>query len=50
MLESLGRIKNPLTRSATAAATAFSVITLVSGVVIGVANPKDEFAHKVSLC
>ncbi|MHC5672740.1 ferredoxin reductase domain-containing protein [Nostoc sp.] len=44
MLESLGRIKNPLVRSIAAAATVGSVITLSAAVVIGVTNAKAKSA------
>jgi ferredoxin-NADP reductase len=46
MLESLSTIKNPLTRSVLAAATALSVVTLTAGVVVGITNPKSEAAQK----
>ncbi len=46
MLESLGRINNPLVRSFTAAATAFSAVTLTAAVVLGVANAKDKTAYQ----
>lgn len=46
MLESLGRIKNPLVRSIAAAATVGSVITLSAAVVIGVTNAKDKSAYQ----
>jgi hypothetical protein len=38
VLESLGRIQNPLVRSLTAAATTFSVATLAVALEIGVTN------------
>jgi len=46
MLESLGRIKNPLVRSIAAAATVGSVITLSAAVVIGVTNAKAKSAYQ----
>ncbi|MCA1993144.1 MAG: oxidoreductase, partial [Coleofasciculus sp. S288] len=46
MLENIGRIKNPILRSAAAASIAFSIVTIVSGVTIGVANGKDQSAHR----
>lgn len=46
MLESLGRIKNPLVRSVVAAATVGSVVTLSAAVVIGVTNAKDKSAYQ----
>jgi uncharacterized protein len=45
VLESLGRIQNPWVRSLTAAATAFSVVTLTSAIAIGT-NPKDKSAYR----
>lgn len=48
MLESLGRIQNPLTRSLTAALTAFSAVTLASAIAIGVTSSKDEAAHRAA--
>lgn len=50
MLESLGRIQNPWVRSLTAAATAFSVITMASAVAIGTTPPKDKLAYRWSVC
>lgn len=49
MLESLGRIKNPLVRSLTAAATACSIVTLTAAVVIGVTNAKDKSAYQLGV-
>jgi uncharacterized protein len=46
VLESLGRIQNPVTRSLTAAVTACSVVTLASGIAIGTLNPKDKSAYQ----
>ena len=46
MLESLGRIKNPLVRGIAAAATVGSVITLSAAAVIGVTNAKDKSAYQ----
>lgn len=46
MLESLGRINNPLVRSIAAAATVGSVITLSAAVVIGVTNAKAKSAYQ----
>ena len=45
MIESLERIKNPLVRSLTAAATAFSAVTLTVTVVIGGTNAKDKAGY-----
>ena len=47
MLESLGRIKNPLVRSLTAATTTFSVATLTAALVIGLTNPKGKSDYRV---
>ncbi|AKG20100.1 2Fe-2S iron-sulfur cluster-binding protein [Calothrix sp. 336/3] len=47
MLESLGRIKNPLVRSLTAAATTFSVTTLMAALVMGVTNPKGKLDYRL---
>jgi uncharacterized protein len=49
MLESLGRINNPLVRSLTAAATTFSVATLTAAVVIGVTNPKGKSDYRFGI-
>jgi ferredoxin-NADP reductase len=49
MLESLGRIKNPLVRSVTAAATVCSVATLVAGLIIGATNTKDKLAYQLGV-
>jgi hypothetical protein len=46
VLESLGRIQNPLLRSVTAAATVCSAVTLAAAVAIGVTNPKDKSAYQ----
>jgi uncharacterized protein len=45
VLQSLGRIQNPWTRSLTAAMTAYSVVTLASAVTIGIINPQDKSAY-----
>jgi ferredoxin-NADP reductase len=49
MLESMGQIKNPLLRSAVAASIAFTAVTIVSGVIIGVASPKERSAHRLGV-
>lgn len=49
MFESLGRIHNPFLRSATAAISAYSAITLAAAIALGVTNSKDESAYKVAL-
>jgi uncharacterized protein len=49
MLESLGRIQNPLVRSVTAAATVCSVATLVAGLIIGGTNTKDKLAYQLGV-
>ena len=46
MLESLRKIENPVTRSLTAAATAFSIAALVSGLIIAATAPKDKSAYQ----
>jgi uncharacterized protein len=49
MFESLGRIQNPLVRSATAAFTALSVVAIASAIAIGVTKSKDESAFKTAI-
>jgi len=49
MFESLRRIQNPLIRSVTAASTALSVITIAASIALGVANSKDESAHRAAV-
>jgi hypothetical protein len=49
MLESMGQIKNPLLRTAVAASIAFTAVTIVSGVIIGVASPKERSAHRLGV-
>jgi uncharacterized protein len=49
VLESLGRIQNPVTRSLTAAVTAFSVVTLASAIAIGTTNPKNKSAYQLGV-
>lgn len=49
MLENIRRIKNPILRSAVAGSIAFSVVTIVSGVAVGLINPKDKFASRVGV-
>ncbi|MBE9208244.1 2Fe-2S iron-sulfur cluster binding domain-containing protein [Nostoc sp. LEGE 06077] len=49
MLESLGRINNPLIRSVATAATVCSVVTLSTAIVIGVTNPKDKSAYQLGV-
>jgi uncharacterized protein len=46
VLESLGRIQNPLLRALTAAATVGSIVTLASAIAIGTTNPKDKSAYQ----
>ena len=46
MFESLKNIHNPLLRSLTAAAAAFSIATVVSGLVITAIAPKDKSAYQ----
>lgn len=49
MFESLGRIHNPFVRSATAAFTTLSVMTIASSIAIGVTQSKDESAYKTAV-
>jgi hypothetical protein len=49
MLESLGRIQNPLLRSLTAAATTCSIITFITATAVGISNTKDNAAYRNSL-
>jgi uncharacterized protein len=49
MFDSLGKIRNPLLRSLTAAFTAMSVITIGSAIVMGITQSKDESAQKTAL-
>ncbi len=49
MFESLGRIQNPLARSATAAFTVLSVTAIAASVTLGVTKAKDESAYKTAL-
>ncbi|GBE92226.1 2Fe-2S iron-sulfur cluster-binding protein [Nostoc cycadae] len=49
MLESLGRINNPLVRSLATAATVCSVVTLSTAIVIGVSNPKDKSTYQLGV-
>lgn len=49
MLDSLGKIQNPLTRSVAAATTAFSAVIITSAVLIGFTKPKDESIHRLSV-
>jgi uncharacterized protein len=46
MLESLGRIQNPIARSLTAAVTACSVVTFASAITIGALNLEKKFAYQ----
>jgi ferredoxin-NADP reductase len=49
VFESLGRIKNPFVRSVTAAATAFSLVTLVAAVGITATKTTDKLAYKLGI-
>ncbi|MBD2778903.1 2Fe-2S iron-sulfur cluster-binding protein [Iningainema tapete] len=49
MLENIRQIKNPILRSAAAASLAFSVVTIVSGVAIGLTHPKDKSAAQIGV-
>lgn len=46
MLKSVGKIENPVARSAAAATTAFALVTIIAAGVIGVINPKDKSAFR----
>ncbi|MBV9386897.1 MAG: 2Fe-2S iron-sulfur cluster binding domain-containing protein [Chroococcidiopsidaceae cyanobacterium CP_BM_ER_R8_30] len=46
MLKNISEIKNPVARSVTTAGVAFSAVTIISSLVIGVVNPKGQSAHK----
>lgn len=49
MIDSLGKIQNPLTRSIAAAATTFSAVIITSAILIGFTRPKDESVHRFSV-
>ncbi|BAZ66190.1 oxidoreductase FAD/NAD(P)-binding subunit [Fischerella sp. NIES-4106] len=49
MLENIRRIQNPILRSFATASITFSVVTIVSGVAIGLINPKDKSAGQVGV-
>ncbi|NJN86966.1 MAG: 2Fe-2S iron-sulfur cluster binding domain-containing protein [Leptolyngbyaceae cyanobacterium SL_7_1] len=49
MLESLGRIQNPVARSLAAAVTVGSVVAMTAGVVLGVGSAKDNAAHRAAV-
>lgn len=49
MLESLGRIQNPLIRSLTAAVTLGSAITMATAIALGVTNAKDNATYRTAL-
>jgi FtsH-binding integral membrane protein len=49
MLESLGNIKNPLTRSLVAATTTASVLVLTASIVLGLTDAKERSAFKFAL-
>ncbi len=46
MIESIKRIDNPLLKSTAYAGMGFAIATIVSGVVIGIVNPKDKEVNK----
>ena len=46
MFESLKNIHNPVLRSLTAAAAAFSIVTVVSGLAIATIAPKNKAAYQ----
>ena len=49
MLTSLSKIENPVARSLTAAATAFSIATVVSGLTIAAIAPKNKSAYQTGI-
>ncbi|MDJ0697724.1 2Fe-2S iron-sulfur cluster-binding protein [Mastigocoleus sp. MO_188.B34] len=49
MLDSLGKIQNPLTRSIAGATAAFSAVIITSAVLIGFTKPKDESIHRMGV-
>ena len=49
MLASLGKIENPVVRSLTAAAAAFSIATVVSGLAIAATAPKNKSAYQTGI-
>lgn len=49
MIESLGRIKNPLVRGIAAAATVGTVVIFAAAVAIGVTNTKDKSAYRLGV-
>jgi uncharacterized protein len=49
MLESLGRIQNPLARSLTAAVTVGSVMAMVAAIGLGITNAKESAAYRAAL-
>ncbi|KST68895.1 2Fe-2S iron-sulfur cluster-binding protein [Mastigocoleus testarum] len=49
MLDSLGKIQSPLTRSIAGATAAFSAVIITSAVLIGFTKPKDESVHTVGV-
>lgn len=49
MLESLGRIQNPLVRSLTAAVTVGSAVTMAAAIALGVTQAKENAAYRAAL-
>jgi len=49
MLESLGRIRNPLVRSLTAAVTVGSAITMAAAIGLGITNAKENAVYRSAL-
>jgi ferredoxin-NADP reductase len=49
MLENLGRIKNPLIRSITAAVTVCSVVTLSYAILIGITKEKEKSTYQLGV-
>lgn len=49
MLESLGRIQNPLVRSLTAAVTVGSAVTMAGAIALGITQAKENAAYRTAL-
>lgn len=49
MIEPIAAIKNPLLRAFTSASLGFTIVTIISGSIIGYINPKDKSALKYGI-
>lgn len=49
MLESLGRIQNPLVRSLVAGVTVGSTVTMAAAIILGMTNAKENTAYRAAL-